>query len=113
MNLEAITKLCRYHFGSIGWIAVDEDLNVYFYKKEPDINLRCNEWGTLISGSVLVCTKYTGDKDWKNTLTSLANIERDCHSCENQHWEMDEYWYCCISLTNPNNNCAGYSMIGG
>jgi len=27
MNLESISRLCRYKFGSTGWIAVDEDLS--------------------------------------------------------------------------------------
>jgi len=70
MNLESISRLCRYKFGSTGWIAVDKDLRVYWYSVEPT----CYESTFDSVGSYkIVCTKYTGDKDWKQTLTKVED----------------------------------------
>ena len=110
MNLDSISRLCRYNFGSTGWIAVDEDLKVYWYQVEPHI---FGDWFARKGVYKLVCTKYTGDKDWKDTLTSLATIEPLCLSCENHRYsDIKGGWYCSIELTNPNNMCAGYKMRG-
>ena len=110
MNLDSISRLCRYNFGSTGWIAVDEDLSVWFYSNKP--HKIEGYWVGL--GTRVVCTKYTGDKDWKDSLTSLANIEPLCLSCENHHVTSihEEIWYCSVELTNPNNMCIGYKMRG-
>ena len=109
MTLEQIAKVAKYHFGNTGWIAVDEDLRVYWY----DVCPHPSEHDFFCMGGefVLVCTKYTGDKDWKNSLTKLDDTYQ-CLSCEN-HWFKGMDWYCSIELTNPNNKCAGYNMRGG
>ena len=109
MNLESISRLCRYHFGSTGWIAVDSDGRVYWSIVEPTREFLY--WWA--NNSKIVCTKYTGDKEWKDTLTSLAAIETQCKSCENHHhYPYPTGWDCSIELTNPNNDCAGYNMRG-
>ena len=112
MNLESISRLCRYHFGSTGWIAVDENLEVYWSEFEPRI--LDDEFLADEGSCEVVCTKYTGDKDWKDSLTSLANIEPLCLSCENHHVTSihEEIWYCYLQLTCPNNMCSGYKMRG-
>ena len=114
MNLEQITKFCIWHFGLTGWIAVDKDLKVYWHDTKPYMDNEYYDWGTYEGVCELVCTKYTGDKDWRDTLTSLATIELLCNSCNNHHHTTSTStgWYCSVELTNPSNMCIGYKMRG-
>ena len=95
MNLKQITKFCKFHFGNTGWIAVDEDLEVIWYRLEPKLFEADLQWNSFDELRV-VCTKYTGDKDWKDTLTSIET--KSCSSCHhNYSWigaDVGDYNYC-------------------
>ena len=75
MNLDSISRLCRYKFGNTGWIAVDKDLQVAWFSDEP--HRFAGTWWlpseVLDCKAELVCTKYTGDKGWKDTLRQIQS----------------------------------------
>ena len=54
------------------WVAVDENKTIYMYKVKPSGRYMSECWDTAGPSSwVELVEKYTGSKDWKDTLREV------------------------------------------
>ena len=70
MNLKEAEKVIRNLPKSVIWLAVDANLEMYCYYKEPSLlEATPDEW--MASGPCKYVGAYTGDLHWKDTLVRI------------------------------------------
>ena len=75
MFMHQIKKFARYHFGKVGWIAMDNNKKVYWWKYKPKYDHHFKEWldnkGSEDRNFKLLTNQCNSGIEPKNSLIKL------------------------------------------